>query len=135
MSGFLLRWLVAFAALAAVYNPTDYNYWTWAQANYETQQPLTIGIGAMLGIVLLVYLVTMLLTLRIVGIVLIAIILGLLGYILQDNGVITLEATDGNIWGLIALASLILGGAMSWRVPAPKKAAKKARKSRKEATA
>ncbi|ARE39365.1 hypothetical protein RGUI_1224 [Rhodovulum sp. P5] len=124
MSGFLLRWLVAFAALAALYNPTDYNYYTWVQANYEAQQPLAIGIGVMLGLIFLIYLITMLRTLRVIGIVLLAIIIGLLGYILLEKGMITLDATDTNVWGLLVLASLLLGGAMSWRVPSKKKSRK-----------
>jgi len=134
MSGFLLRWLVAFAALAAVYNPTEYSFFSWAQDNYEAQKPLTIGIGVMLAIVLLVYLVTFIRTLGIWGILLLAVIFGLLGYILIDNGMLTPELTTGNTWIGLAVLSFVLGAAMSW--PSPNKI-KKARRNKKtkEATA
>ncbi|TDX29603.1 DUF6524 family protein [Rhodovulum visakhapatnamense] len=135
MSGFLLRWLVAFLLLAATYNPTPYNYITWAQANYATDKPLVIGIGVMLALALLIYLVAAVRTLGLLGIVLLLIILGLLGYILVGNGTLSMEMNSFNVWGGAVLLSLILGGAMSWRSPGKIKAAnaKKARSTSKTA--
>lgn len=115
MSGFLLRWLVAFIVMAGIYNPTKYNYIAWAQENYETRQALVIALGVMLGIVALVFLIGTIRTMGTFGIILLLIILGLLGYILQDNGLITLEVNNLNIWGGLAILSFILAGAMSWR--------------------
>ncbi|RAP41170.1 hypothetical protein BYZ73_10835 [Rhodovulum viride] len=135
MSGFLLRWLVAFLLLAATYNPTDYNYVTWAQDNYATDKPLVIGIGVMLALALLIYLVAAVRTLGVLGIILLVIILGLLGYILVGNGTLSMEMSSFNVWGGAVLLSLILGGAMSWRSPSKIKAAnaKKTRSTSKTA--
>lgn len=115
MSGFLFRWLVAFVVLAAAYNPTQYNYVVWVQENFEMQKPLAIGLGVMLGLVLLFLIGGTIRTMGFLGILLVALILGLLGYILQDNGLITLELNPTNIWAALGILSLVIAGALSWR--------------------
>ncbi|MEX5727001.1 hypothetical protein Ga0609869_000354 [Rhodovulum iodosum] len=127
MSGFLLRTVIAFILLAATYNPTKFNYVTWAQDNYATQKPLVIGLGIILGIALLYFLLSTIRTLGSVGIFLLLVIVALLGYILVDKGVIALELSTNNIWGVIAILSLILGGASSWRGPSKIKSRSKVR--------
>ncbi|GAA0291488.1 DUF6524 family protein [Rhodovulum strictum] len=132
MSGFLLRWAIAAILLAAAYNPTQYNYYTWAQANFETdQRPLVIGLGAMLAIAFLVYIIGTLRALGVVGLFLVIIIFGLLGYIMVDKGIIELDVSATNIWGGIAVLSLILAAAMSWRsgTKAPAKKSTPAKKA------
>ena len=42
MTGFILRWALAFILLAATFNPTRYNFIVWAQENWEAQMPLTV---------------------------------------------------------------------------------------------
>ncbi|TCO70860.1 DUF6524 family protein [Rhodovulum euryhalinum] len=127
MSGFILRWVLAFILLAATYNPTTYNYITWAQANFETDnKALVVGIGVMLGLAILMYLVTMLRTMGLVGLVLVVIILGLLAYILQMKGVIDTGLTATNIWGGLAVISLLLAIATSMGGSSKKKATSKA---------
>ncbi|TCP41786.1 DUF6524 family protein [Rhodovulum marinum] len=132
MSGFLLRWVFAAILLAAAYNPTQYNYITWAQANYETdQKALVIGLGAMLAIAFLIYVFGTLRSIGLMGLVLIVVIFGLLGYILVDKGIIQPGMTAMNIWGGIAILSFILAAAMGWRRPARSSAGK----TKKTATA
>jgi hypothetical protein len=130
MSRFVFLWLIAFVVLAAIYNPTQYNYYAWAQQNYAAQQPLVIGLGVMLLLLFLVFVVGTLRTMGWVGIVLLAVILGLLSYILVTNGVLVLEMSTKNIWGCLVILSLILGAAMSWRSPSkikPRKTTKQAK--------
>lgn len=116
MSGFLFRWLVAFVVLAAIYNPLEkYNYIAWAQENYETRQALVIGIGVILALVVLIMLVGTIRTMGWVGIILVAIILGLLSYILKGEGFMTYEFNSTNIWGGLVILSLVVAGALSWR--------------------
>ncbi|MBK5922490.1 DUF6524 family protein [Rhodovulum sulfidophilum] len=134
MSGFLLRWLVAFLLLAATYNPTEYNYIAWAQANFATSKPLVIGLGVMLALALLIYVVAAVRTLGLLGLFLLVVIMALLGYILVGNGTLQLELNSFNIWGCAILLSLILGATMSWRSPSKIRAqAKKAQKARSTA--
>lgn len=127
MSGFLLRTVIAFILLAATYNPTKYNFVIWAQENYAEQKQLVIGLGVILGLALLYFLVSSIRTLGSVGIILLVVICVLLGYILVDKGVIALELSVNNVWGGIAILSLILGAASSWRGPSRFKARGKVR--------
>ena len=48
--GILLRWLGAFLLLAATFNPTQWNFVRWAEANWQTQMPLTVLFGLILAI-------------------------------------------------------------------------------------
>ncbi|SIO56908.1 hypothetical protein SAMN05444722_3662 [Rhodovulum sp. ES.010] len=133
MSGFLLRWVIAFLALAALYNPIEgYNYVDWAQANYADQRPLVIGIGVMLGLVLLVLLAGTLRTMGLVGLILFLVIIGLLSYILEGEGIITYAVNDTNTWAGLAVLSLVMAGALSWRssTRASSRAAKEATKAK-----
>lgn len=117
MSGFLLRTVIAFILLAATFNPTKLNFVAWAQENYAEQKQLVIGLAVILGIALLYFLVSSIRTLGAVGIIFLAVITTMLGYILVDKDVIALEPSDANVWGGIAVLSLILGIASAWRGP------------------
>lgn len=133
MSGFLLRWVVAFLALAALYNPIEgYNFIDWAQANYPDQRPMVIGIGVMLALVLIFLLMGTLRTLGLVGLVLFVVIIALLSYILNSEGIITYAVNDTNTWAGLAVLSLVIAGALSWRKAsrASSRAAKQATKSK-----
>ena len=46
--GFLLRWLGAFLLLAAIFNPTSWNYVTWARPAWGEQTPLIVFLGLIL---------------------------------------------------------------------------------------
>ena len=50
--GFLLRWLAAFALLAATYNPTEWSYVRWALANWSEQTPMVVLLGLVHRLVL-----------------------------------------------------------------------------------
>jgi hypothetical protein len=63
--GILLRWLGAFVLLAAIFNPTSWNFVTWARANWNDQMPLIVFGGLILAVVMMVYLVA---TMRSIGI-------------------------------------------------------------------
>ena len=45
--GFFIRWVVAFALLAATYNPSAFSYVRWALANWETQTSLVVLRGSL----------------------------------------------------------------------------------------
>ena len=112
--GFLLRWLFAFLLLAATYNPTQYNFVSWAMADQDRQW----SVVALSGLVLLVgYIIYLRATLRSIGPLGMLLILALVGAILwvaYDFGLLTLEDRSLNIWlGIFAL-SLVLGIALGW---------------------
>ena len=40
--GIFLRWLGAFSLLSITYNPTQYNFTRWVEANWSAQMPLAL---------------------------------------------------------------------------------------------
>ncbi len=114
--GILLRWLGAFILLAATFNPTQWNYVKWAEANGNSQLPLTLFLGLLLLVGFLVYLLATLRSIGAWGMLLIAAVFGSGLWVLLDWGVLSLTNSDLNTWlGLIAL-SLILGIGLSWSI-------------------
>jgi Family of unknown function (DUF6524) len=114
--GILLRWLGAFALLAAIFNPTAWNYVTWARANWADQMPLIVFTGLILGVIAMVYLVATIRSIGLLGALVIAAIFAAGLWVLTDWGILGLDNSDMNIWlGILAL-SLILGVGMSWSI-------------------
>ena len=72
----LTRWLVAFVLLTLTFDPTEWNYVTWARANFNTQMPLTV----LFGLILLVgYIIYLRATLRSIGGIGMALVLAITG--------------------------------------------------------
>ncbi len=114
--GVLLRWLGAFLLLAATFNPTPWNYVTWVRANWDTQVPLAIFLGLLLGVGFMIYVMATLRSIGPLGVLLIAAIFGAGLWVLTDWGILSLGNRDMNTWlGLIAL-SVILGVGLSWSI-------------------
>ncbi len=111
---FLLRWMFAFALIGATFNPTRYNYITWAQDNYATETPLTVLFGLLLGIGYLIYLRATLRSIGAVGMVLIFSVFAALVWVLYDRRALSLSNSDLNIWMAILALSLVLGIGLSW---------------------
>ncbi len=114
--GIFLRWLGAFGLLSATYNPTQWNFTRWAEANWSAQMPLTLLLGLLLGVGYLVYIGATLRSIGAFGIVLVAAIVGALVWVLIDYGVLTLQNPQLNLWlGIFAL-SVVLGIGLSWSI-------------------
>jgi len=112
--GFLLRWAFAFVLLTATFNPTEWNYVKWSQANFSDQMPLAV----LLGLVLLVgYIIYLRATLRSIGAFGMGLVLALVAallWVLYDQGWLSLENSTQNTWiGLVSL-SIVLGVGLSW---------------------
>ena len=114
--GILLRWLGAFALLAATFNPTQWNFVRWSQANWGTQMPLTLLLGLILGVGYMVYVVATMRSIGAFGVVLIAAIVGAALWVLIDWGWLTLNNPSLNLWIGIFVLSLILGIGLSWSI-------------------
>jgi hypothetical protein len=114
--GILLRWLGAFLLLAAIFNPTRWNYITWARANWADQTPLIVFAGLILAVAAMVYLIATMRSIGILGALVIVAIFAAGLWVLTDWGLLGLENSAMNIWlGIFAL-SLILGVGMSWSI-------------------
>ena len=114
--GFVLRWLIAFVLLSVTFNPTDWNFVRWAQANFDGQLPLVLLLGLILLTGYIVYLRATLRSIGGFGMMLVVALFGALIWVLYDWGLLSLENRSLNTWlGLIAL-SLVLGIGLSWSI-------------------
>jgi hypothetical protein len=114
--GILLRWFGAFALLAATYNPTQWNFTRWAESNWNSQMPLTLLLGLLLGVGYMIYIGATLRSIGAFGIILVAAIVGALVWVLIDYNILTLQNPQLNLWlGIFAL-SVVLGIGLSWSI-------------------
>ncbi len=114
MTGFILRWALAFILLAATFNPTRYNFIVWAQENWDAQMPLTVLFALLLLVGYIIYLRATLRSIGAFGMGLILAIAAALAWVLVDYGFLDLDDPTRNLWlGLVAL-SLVLGIGLSW---------------------
>ena len=114
--GILLRWLFAFVLVAATFYPTQYNFVSWARANWPDQMPLIVLFGLILLVGYIIYLRATLRSIGAFGMLLVAAVFGALVWVLIDQGLITLEDRNATLWlGIFAL-SVILGIGLSWSI-------------------
>ena len=114
--GIILRWLGAFVLLAATYNPTQVNFTRWAEANWQTQMPLTLLFGLLLGVGYMIYIGATLRSIGTFGILLVGAIVAALVWVLIDYQILTLQNPSLNLWlGIFAL-SVVLGIGLSWSI-------------------
>lgn len=114
MMGFFMRWLAAFVLLASTYNPTQWNYVSWIEANYGAQLPLAVLMGLLLTVAYVIYLRATLRSIGSFGMMMVIAILAALIWVLIDWGVLTLDNPDLNLWIGIFVLSLVLGIGLSW---------------------
>ena len=111
---FVLRWLTAFALLAATYNPTSFNNVKWVMTQGERPVSLMVLAGLLLLIGYIIYLRATLRSIGGFGMLLVLALVGALLWVLYDFGVLSLDNTGLNVWlGFLAL-SLVLGVGLSW---------------------
>lgn len=114
MMGFFMRWLAAFVLLASTYNPTQWNYVRWIEANYGAQLPLAVLMGLLLTVAYVIYLRATLRSIGSFGMMMVIAILAALIWVLIDWGVLTLDNPDLNLWLGIFVLSFVLGIGLSW---------------------
>ncbi len=114
--GILLRWLGAFVLLAATFNPSQWNYIRWVQANWADQMPLAIFLGLLLAVGYMVYGVATLRSIGPFGVVLVAAIIGAALWVVIDWGWLSLTNPSLNLWIGIFVLSVILGIGLSWSI-------------------
>jgi lipopolysaccharide export LptBFGC system permease protein LptF len=114
--GVLLRWFGAFGLLSATFNPTQWNFYRWAEAHYSTQLPLTVLLGLLLAVAFIIYVAATLRSLGAFGMLLVAAVFAALIWVLEDWGILSTANSSLNIWlGILAL-SLVLGIGLSWSI-------------------
>ena len=113
---FLIRWIVAFVLLALTWNPTPYNYITWARANAQAELPLAVLGGLLLLVGYIIYLRATLRSIGPLGMVLVAAVFAALIWVLIDMGLLATGNSVVNQWLGILVSSLVLGVGLSWSI-------------------
>ncbi len=113
---FLFRWLVAFALLAATWNPSGTSYAGWAMAEYPGQLPLIVLLGLVLVVGYIIYLRATLRSIGPLGMVLVAAVFGALVWVLIDWGWLETGNSALNQWLGILAVSLVPGIGLSWSI-------------------
>ncbi len=114
--GIFLRWLGAFFLIAAIFNPSSWNYVTWARSSWADQTPLVIFVGLILTVLAMVYVIATMRSIGILGAIVIAAIFAAGLWVLTDWGVLGFQNSALNTWLGILVLSLILGIGMSWSI-------------------
>jgi hypothetical protein len=114
--GLFLRWVFAFLLLAATYNPTPYNFVSWALASYQTQLPLIVLSGLVLMVAYIVYLTATLRSIGLFGMILVLAIVATIVWVLYDRGIISLANPTMNTWIALFSLSLVLAIGMYWSI-------------------
>lgn len=112
--GFLIRLVLAIVLVLATYNPSGTSLYHWVQEGFETDLPLKV----LACVVLLIgYVICVRATFRSIGIVgvgLVAALLGAIGWVLYDYGYLDVEDPGLMQWLILLGAGLILGIGLSW---------------------
>ena len=114
MTGFILRWLVAFGLLSATFNPTEWNYASWVQGNFSDQMPLAVLLGLLLFVGYIIYLRATLRSIGAFGMIMVMAIVGALLWVLYDYGLLTVTDTSEIVWLGLLTMSFVLGIGLSW---------------------
>lgn len=114
MIGFALRWLFAFALLAATFNPTPYSWVGWALRDWSEQMPLLVLSALILLVGYIIYLRATLRSIGPFGMALVLAIFAALLWVLFDLGWFDINNQLVNTWLGILAGSLVLGIGMSW---------------------
>lgn len=114
MTGFIARWILAFGLLTATYNPTKFNYITWATENYNVETPMTVLVGLLLLTGYIIYLRATLRSIGLIGMGLVAAIVAAGVWVLIDQGVVSLGSDILKIWVTLIGLSFVLGIGLSW---------------------
>lgn len=113
---FLIRWALAFLLLAATYNPTEWNFYRWTVANFDSNLPVTVLFGLILLVGYIIYLRATLRSIGLFGMILILAIIGTILWVAYDQGWILLDNPTVVTWiGIFAL-SIVLAVGLSWSI-------------------
>jgi len=114
--GFLIRWAGALVLLAATYNPTQWNFYRWAVANWEDKLSITVLLALILCVGYIIYLRATLRSIGLFGMLLILAIAGTVLWVMYDQGWINFEDPSLLTWIGILVMSLVLAVGLSWSI-------------------
>lgn len=116
LAGFLVRLIGALALVLITYNPTGQSAWHWISEAIAQSEfgPLELILIAVLLIGWAVYWIASWRALGVLGVVLIAVLLGGLVWLLVDIGWISTESDSAITWIMLVTIAVMLAIGVSW---------------------
>ncbi|MFN3662188.1 DUF6524 family protein [Yoonia sp.] len=111
---FVIRWIFAFALLAATYNPTGRDFWRWGPAQYESQPALVVILGVVLLVGFILFIRATLRSIGLYGFALGLAVIGTIIWLASDQGLITLQDRALTTWLILLGVALMLAIGQSW---------------------
>lgn len=112
--GIATRFLIALALVSLTWNPTRYNYYEWAVAQWSALTPIVVFVGIALLVAWVVFLRATSRSLGSVGIVLAVALAASLLWILFFYEIVDRTSGDRLSWIVLVLFAAILAAGMSW---------------------
>ena len=112
--GVAARFLIALVMVCLTWNPTRFNYFTWARADLSEMAPIVVFAGLVLLVAWVVFLRATARSLGAVGGILAAALAGSILWILLEYGVVDPANGDAMSWVVLVLFSAVLAAGMSW---------------------
>lgn len=113
-TSFLLRWIVALAAVLATFNPTSWSYYRWVADGGEDNLALKALAGIVLLILFVIYLRATWRALGAAGVVLATAFLAACVWALVDFGLLDVETPDAVTWIALVLIATVMAVGLSW---------------------
>jgi NADH:ubiquinone oxidoreductase subunit K len=116
LSGFLVRLIGALALVLITYNPSGHSAWHWVSdaISQSAFGPVELILIAVLLIGWAVYWIASWRALGVLGVVLIAVLLGALVWLLVDIGWISTESDSAITWIMLVTIAFMLAIGVSW---------------------
>ncbi|MBQ2260247.1 MAG: hypothetical protein II336_02640 [Loktanella sp.] len=111
---FIMRWIFAFALLAATYNPSGQDFLRRGITQYDSQPILVLGFGLVLLTGYIIFLRSTLQSIGLYGFALGLAVIGTILWVLTDQGLISLQDPALKTWTALAAVSLMLAFGQSW---------------------
>ena len=112
--GIVVRFIVAIGLVTLTWNPSDYNFYQWAMANWVDMKPVIVFVGLVLLIAWIVFLRATTRSLGAIGIILALALAGSVLWLILDYGLVDPANRTTLSWVVLILLSAILAAGMSW---------------------
>jgi hypothetical protein len=108
------RMVLAFSLVSLTWNPSAYNYYRWAAAQWSAMTPVVVFVGLVLLVAWIVFLRATARSLGLVGILLGTALAGSILWLVIDYHLIDPGNRTTLTWVVLALVSTVLAAGMSW---------------------
>jgi hypothetical protein len=114
LRGMGTRFLIAFVLVCVTWNPTRFNYYEWALAQWSNIMPIVVFVGIVLLIAWIFFLRTTARSLGALGIILALGLAAVVLWILFFYNIVALDSGTLLAWIILVLLAAILAVGMSW---------------------